>query len=225
MATAAGLYGRARDRVRRSTLLYGSLLVNTEILLLMGYTFATGRLPDRPLYYYPFVWINVGLWAVWRTEPRPADRRDRWLAGAVAGGYFLVLAVFGGLVGTAGLPAGVEPTGLRIVTLDLPPGYGPAVLYQGSVLRAAILPLKLVGYAALAYLVYATVLDATEAAAVGLLGLFACVSCTWPLFASVLTGVGGSTLAAAAVATNSYGVSTAVFVLTVGLLYWRPSLR
>jgi hypothetical protein len=215
----------ARNRVRRKTLLYGALLLNTELLILLGYALATGRVPDRPLYYYPFVWLNLGLWAMWRTDPRPASERDRWLAGAVAVGYFLVLAVVGGLVGTANLPVGVDPTGLRIVLLDLPPGYAPAVLYQGSNLRAALLPFKLVGYAALAYLVYATVLDATEAAAVGLLGLFACVSCTWPVFASVLTGVGGSTAAAAAVATNSYGVSTAVFAVTVGLLYWRPSLR
>ncbi len=224
MATAEGLVDRARDRVRPETLLYGALVLNTELLWLIAHAAVTGQIPDEPLYYYPFVWLNLGLWAVWRTTPRPASDRTRWLAGAVAGGYFLLLAVVGGLVGTAGLPTGVEPSGLRLVLTDLPPGYAPALLYQGELFRAAVLPFKLVGYAALAYLVYATVLDATEAAAVGLLGLFACVSCTWPVFASVLTGVGGAA-ASAAVATNSYGVSTAVFAVTVGLLYWRPSLR
>jgi len=199
--------------------------VNTELLWLLAYAGVTGRLPDEPLYYYPFVWLNLGLWALWRVDPRPAARRERLLAGAVAGGYFLLLAVVGGLVGAANVPPGLDPSGLRIAVWDLPPGYGPAVLYQGDLLRAALLPFKVVGYLALAYLVYVTVLDATEAAAVGLVGLFACVSCTWPVFASVFTGVAGGSATAAAVATNSYGVSTLVFVVTVALLVWRPSLR
>jgi len=224
VATADRLAARLRDTVRTDTVAYGALALNTELLWLLLYSTVTGRLPDEPLYYYPFVWLTVGLWAIWRTDPRAASRRDRWVAGSVAAAYFAVLAVVGGLVGTAGLPEGIAPSGLRIVVWDLPPGYAPALLYQGAAVRAAVLPFKLVGYAALAYLVYATVLDATEAAAVGLFGLLACVSCTWPLFASVLTGVGGATAAAAA-ATNSYGVSTVVFVVTIGLLYWRPSLR
>ena len=224
MATAARLLGRVR-RIDRQTLLLGTLVLNTELLWLLGYAAVTGRLPDRPFYYYPFVWLNLGLWALWRVEPPATGRRERLLGGAVAGGYFLLLAVFGGLVGAANVPAGLDPTGLRIAVWDLPPGYGPAVLYQGELLRAALLPFKIVGYLALAYLVYVTVLDATEAAAVGVMGLFACVSCTWPLFASVFTGVAGGSATAAIVATNSYGVSTAVFVVTVALLVWRPSLR
>ncbi len=224
MATADGLLARARERVHPRTVLYGALVLNTELLWLLGYTAVTGQFPYEPLYYYPFVWLNLGLWAVWRTRPPRSSSRNRWLAGGVAGAYFVVLAVVGGVVGTAGLPAGVEPSGLRLVLTDLPPGYAPAVLYQGELFRAALLPFKLVGYAALAYLVYVTVLDAAQAAAVGLLGLFACVSCTWPVLAAVLSGVGGAA-AGAAVATNSYGVSTVVFAITVGLLVWRPSLR
>jgi hypothetical protein len=224
VATAERLLGRARDLDRRTVML-GALALNTELLWLLAYVAVTGVVPDEALYYYPFVWLNLGLWAVWRIRPRPAERRDRLLAGAVAGGYFLLLAVVGGLVGAASVPAGLEPSGLRIAVWALPPGYGPALLYQGALLRAALLPFKLVGYLALAYLVYVTVLDATEAAAVGIVGLFACVSCTWPLFASVLTGVAGGSATAAVVATNSYGVSTLVFVVTVALLAWRPSLR
>jgi hypothetical protein len=224
VATAERLLGRAR-RVDERTVLVATLVLNTELLWLLGYAAVTGRFPDRPLYYYPFVWLNLGLWALWRVEPPATGRRERLLGGAVAGGYFLVLAVVGGLVGAANVPAGVDPTGLRVAVWDLPPGYGPALLYQGELLRAALLPFKVVGYLALAYLVYVTVLDATEAAAVGVMGLFACVSCTWPLFASVFTGIAGGSATAAVVATNSYGVSTAVFVLTVALLVWRPSVR
>jgi len=54
------------------------------------------------------------------------------------------------------------------------------------------------------------------------LGLLSCVSCTWPVLASLVGGVAGGTGLAAAVTTQSYGLSTVVFCVTVGLLYWRP---
>jgi hypothetical protein len=71
--------------------------------------------------------------------------------------------------------------------------------------------------------VYATVLDAAGSAVTGVLGLLSCVSCSWPVLTSIATGlVGGSSGVAAAVSNGSYGLSTLVFVVTVGLLYWRP---
>ena len=86
-----------------------------------------------------------------------------------------------------------------------------------------VVPARRVGDLALSCLVYATVIDAVGAAISGLLGLFACVSCTWPIVASVATGVVGGGSAAATVALGfSYDLSTAVFLATVGLLYWRP---
>ena len=70
---------------------------------------------------------------------------------------------------------------------------------------------------------YATVLDAARSAVTGVLGLLSCVSCSWPVLASLATGVaGGGSGLAAAVSTGSYGLSTVVFVATVALLYWRP---
>jgi hypothetical protein len=216
----------ARFQPDRRTLAYGALLVNTELLWLLAYAFGRGVVPNDLFYVYPFVWINVGLWALWKTTPAPASDRRRWLAGGLAGGYFLVLAYVGGTFGLTGPPAGVPATGFRVAVESLPPGFGPALLYQGESLRLALLPFKLVGYLALAYLVYATVLDAAESAAVGLLGLFSCVSCTWPVIATVVTGVAGSGSALATAALQqSYGASTVVFVVTVGLLYWRPTVR
>jgi hypothetical protein len=114
-------------------------------------------------------------------------------------------------------------TGARIAW-ELPPGWGPAVLYGGGLVRLALIPYKLAGYAALAYLVYATVLDTAGSAVSGVVGLFSCVSCTWPIVGTVVSGIFGGTSAIAAVATSeSYGLSTLVFVSAVGLLYYRPS--
>ena len=85
------------------------------------------------------------------------------------------------------------------------------------------MPARVVGYAALAYLVYATVIDASGAAVSGVVGLLSCVSCSWPILASLLSGVaGGGSVLVAATFDFSYDISTAVFLLTVALLYWRP---
>mgnify|MGYP000365615809 CR=1 FL=1 len=99
------------------------------------------------------------------------------------------------------------------------------MLYDGAVLRVVLEPYKEVGYLALAYLVYVTVLDAAGAAVSGMVGLFSCVSCTWPILGTVAAGLFGGTSALAAVALgHAYGLSTLVFLSSVGLLWWRPTL-
>lgn len=82
-------------------------------------------------------------------------------------------------------------------------------------------PYRVIGYAALAYLLYATVIDASKTAFTGALGVLACVGCAFPLLSAVAGGLLGSGAAAAAYAA-SMDVSTAVFVLAVVLLSWRP---
>jgi hypothetical protein len=209
----------ARVRPSRSTLLWGAVLVAAELLALLLYVAQPTVVPTAIRYYvYPFVWIDVGLWALVRTDPPAASRRRRSAAGAFAVGYFAVLAYAGGLVGPG---LGAMATGLRIA--PLPPGIGPALIYGGEALRLTLLPYKIVGYAALAVLVYATALDVAGSAIGGVLGLFSCVSCTWPVLASLVGGVaGGSSAAASAALSGSYGLSTVIFVVTVALLYWRP---
>jgi hypothetical protein len=214
----------ARFRPRRETVLWGALILNLELLLLASYAVLSDTRLVGPLavryWLFPLVWINVGLWAIVRTQPAPSAPRQRRIAGAIAVGYFGVLAYFGGVVGLASTP---EISTLRVVLLDLPPGWGPAVLYDGTLVGVTLMPYKLVGYVALAYLVYATVLDAAGSAIGGLLGLLSCVSCTWPVLATLVTGVVGSgTAIASAAYGQTYGLSTFVFVVTVGLLYWRP---
>ncbi len=212
----------ARLRPSREGLLAWAALLNAELLLVVLYLIWTGVTPTRPAYYvYPFVWINAGLWALWTVDRPTGTGRRRLLAGAIAAGYFLVLAYFGGLFAVG---VGGYESGLNVVLDSFPPGWSPAVLYGGSTLTLVFLPFKVFGYLTLAYLVYATVLDATGGAAAGVLGLFSCVSCTLPLIAGVLSGfVGGSAALVSAAYGQSYGLSTVVFVVTVVLLVWRPT--
>lgn len=204
------------------TLAWVALVCTTEFLLVAGYVVGLDvRVRDWTLFVVPFVWINVALWALVRTTPSPTSARNRRLALAVAGGYFLLLAYFGGLVA----PGHGQATTFSVELWDIPPGWSPAVLYNGSVLSLALLPYKVVGYLALAYLVYATAVDASNALVGGVVGLFSCVSCSFPIVAGIVTGIVGSGGAFAVMATESgYLLSTVVFVATVALLYWRPTL-
>ncbi|QSG05634.1 DUF7546 family protein [Halapricum desulfuricans] len=215
---------KTRFRPAPETARWAFLVVNAELLVLWLW-FVTAQptfdsLLGARYVLYPFVWINVGLWALWRTTPAPAPPRRQYLAGALAAGYFLLLAYVGGLFGTATHHV-VTPQ----VALGTPPGFSPALLYDGGTLKLIVIPYKLVGYLALAYLVYATVIDAAGSAIAGVLGLFSCISCTWPIIAALVTGtVGGGAAIASAVYAGGYDLSVAVFVVTVGLLYWRPTV-
>ncbi|RBI61142.1 hypothetical protein DMJ13_15570 [halophilic archaeon] len=215
----------ARFRPNGTSLAVGVAVLNAEFLLLALYLVASNHTGGEIRYLlYPFVWMNVAGYAVLKTKPVAETDRQRYLAAAVGVAYFLVVGYFGGLYGPdmdmAGMPAG----GASVAWL--PPGWGPALLYHGEWLRLSLLPFKVVGYLGLAYLVYATVLDAASSALSGVLGLFSCVSCAWPVVATLMTGVAGAGSGlAATVASGSYDISTAVFVVTVALLYWRPTVR
>jgi hypothetical protein len=116
-------------------------------------------------------------------------------------------------------------TGLTVQFTQLPPGSNPAFLYGGAVVQFAFVPFTTVGYAVLSYLVYATAIEAESAVAGGVLGLFSCVSCTLPVIASLLSGiVGGGAALAAAASAQTYALGTVVYVITVGLLVYRPGL-
>jgi hypothetical protein len=214
-----------RFRPDERTALAAFVVVNLELAILWTWLLTTAWQFDSLLglryVVYPLVWINVGLWALWRTVPAPTTTRRRALAGGLAVGYFLVLAYAGGLIGPA-----TQFPGELTLSFSPPPGFSPALLYDGSLLKLTIPPYKLVGYLALAYLVYATIIDAAGSAISGLLGLLSCVSCTWPIAATLLAGfLGSGTAVASAAFGYSYDISVVVFVLTIGLLYWRPTVR
>lgn len=220
-----------RFRPDRDAVLRAGLLVNSEILLTVSYLLlADVTVTEWRYLVYPFVWINVSVWALVRTTPVADSARARYVGGGLAVAYFLLLAYVGGMVSqgvglqAADGAAGGQPVpGWRLAWL--PPGWGPALLYSGPNVRLALMPYKVVGYATLAYLVYATVLDAAGSAVSGVLGLVSCVSCTWPVLASVAAAIaGGGTAVAAAASEWSYALGTGAFVLTVGLLRWRPTM-
>lgn len=226
-STLGARVGRvAPDRV---VVLWGALLVLVEFLAVLLYL---GFAPVEPrqlrTYVYPFVWINLGLWAVVATDPPPAPgARQRRLAAVAAGGYLLVLAYAGGLL-AAGHELVGGTAGVYVALETLPPGWGPLVVANTALVKLTVVPYKVVGYLALAYLVYVLALDAVGASSMfgGLLGLFSCVSCSWPVLATIATGVAGSGTALATAANQEvYGLSTLVYVVTVGLLVWRPTIR
>ncbi|WP_435179378.1 DUF7546 family protein [Halorussus sp. AFM4] len=208
-----------RLRPSRGALLWGGLLINTELILTFAYLLlADVTVTEWRYLVFPFVWLNVSAWALVRTDPDARSRRDRYVAAAIAVGYFALLTYVGGLISLGGHHA----LGWRVAWL--PPGWGPALLYTGSAVELSLMPYKLVGYLTLAYLVYDTVLETAGSAVSGLLGLVSCVSCTWPVVASLAAGLAGSGTAVAAAASEwSYTLGTAAFVLTVALLRWRPS--
>ena len=200
----------------------GAAILNLQLLVVLVYLAIVEPRVTRPLYYlYPFIWINVGGWAVWRTTVEHRSVRGRRIGLLVGVLYFLVLGYTGGLYGLGG----GQGQGLRVVLAALPPGWAPALIYGGDSIQLAILPFKLIGYLALAYLVYATVADAAAGLLGGILGLFSCVSCTLPVIAGVLSGfVGGGGALVTAAYGQSYPLSTLIFVVTVGLLVWRPTI-
>jgi hypothetical protein len=214
MATASA----SRFAPNRGALLYGAALLNGELALVLLYFAISSSVPTDPVFLaYPFVWINAALWGVSRVGLPDASRRQYALAATVGTAYFLLLGGVGGLYMFHGADLGA-----RIAWLS--PGWGPALLYSGSALTVSLLPFKVIGYAALAYLVAVTVLDAARTGLAGLLGVFSCVSCTWPVAATLFTGVFGGASAVTSVAQNEpYALSTVVFVSSVLLLAWRPA--
>jgi hypothetical protein len=226
-------------RPTRTDLLVAAVVLNAELLVVLVYLAVEPVVVESWRFIvYGFLWINAGLYAVAKTRPSPASTRTRRLALLVAGGYVLVLAVAGGIVG----PSHTSPIASLLTdghlhshgttaagTFDvrlLPPGWGPALVYQGSWVTAILMPYKVVGYLALAYLVYATVIDAAGTVVSGSLGLLSCVSCTWPVVGSLVTTLFGSGSAVVVAATTwPYDVSTAAFLATLALLTWRPLAR
>ncbi len=211
------------DRLRRLPIDRGTIgiwarVLTLEALILTAYFVLTDSTPAHEIRYlvYPFVWINVGVWAVVRTDPVPGNRPHRLLARTIAAGYLLaVLAVPGNL--GLGTPGG--SVDVRVVMHA--PGWGPLVAFASPWVRLFLVPFEVIGYASLAYLVYANLLVVTRGTLSGLLGLVTCVGCTVPVLVPLLGLLGGPATGLTTTAYAwSYDLGTLLFVLTVGLLYW-----
>jgi len=211
----------------RQDLLYGALLVNTELLLvamhaLFGGTNATSW-QGIFQYIYPLVWINAGLLVIVKTTPPPVPTKARRKAIAVGAVYFLILAAIGGIIrpGSPGIESYVQ-----FNLLYLPPGWNPMLAYFSPLVSVTLIPYKLVGYWALAYLVYVMVLDTAGLSWGTLTGLFSCVSCVMGILVPTLSSVlGGTGAVVGQLVPESYGASTVVYLVSLALLYWRPVTR
>lgn len=192
---------------------WASLLIVEGLLLALYFVVEPAEIREPRYLVYPFVWINAGLWAVIRTSTRPASPRHRLLGVAAGVGYFLSVMAVPGNVGLGTLGTGF---GIRVGWHA--PGWGPLLAVSGPV-RLYLVPFEAAGYAALAYLVYAAILDLGRTALPGALGLVTCVGCTVPVIAPVIGLLGGpaSGLFTTAYA-YSYDIGTAVFLLTVVLM-------
>ncbi|WP_049981244.1 DUF7546 family protein [Halolamina rubra] len=209
----------------RTVLLWTAVLY-VEVMALTGYWLFgdTASVSSPRFALYGLLWINVALWVFVRADVPDVGPSAVRRGAVVALGYLAVLAYTGGVV-APGIPTTFDYTA-GFSVLWLPPGWGPAITFKSQYLRLILMPAKVIGYLALTYLVFVTVLDVSRSAVSGLLGLLSCVSCSWPILASVGTAaLGGGSFVAVATTTYAYDVSTAVFLLTVALLSWRPSFR
>jgi len=224
---ASSLFARLEGaEISRTALLWAMLVLYVEVALVVLYVLTAPAIITNPLILvYPFVWINLSILAVVYVDRPSATRRRLLVTGVLAAVYFGVLTVVGGLVGLGHAFHGHShgAGAIRIAVASIPPGWSPALLYGGDLLRVSVFPYKLVGYAALSYLVFVTLLDVDASILSGALGFVSCVSCTWPILGTVLTALFGGGSVVTSVATNQpYGLSTLVFTTAVGLLVWRP---
>lgn len=178
--------------------------------LVIAHVAVTGTPIDPSRAMVPLVWIPVAVWFVLYLRRRGLSTTRSWVPASAGVVYFLVLAGLGGLVSF-----GSESAALAIEAA--PPGWGPVVLASVPPVQVALIPFEAVGYVALAYGVYGSVAAASKGAVAGLVGLFACVSCTLPLVGAAVGAVTGAGLAYHP-GSLSYDLSTIVFVLTIVLL-------
>lgn len=214
-------------RPRPETVRWGLLAVNVQALFLVAHAAVLDRSLLTPFPWYPVVWITVGLWALVRVDPPAASRRARAVAGAAAAAYVLLLALTSNTVWLGGAFTGTPATGLEVRAFVPPPGWAPTVLYNGELLHLSLKPPFAVGFLALGYLLYATVLEARAVASLGLLAVFSCLSCTLPVVlaaVAVVTGASAGPLLAGSSSLLLPG-GTLLYVVSVALLYWRPGVE
>ncbi len=196
---------------------WAALVVTAEAVAVGTYLIvAESQIRNVRYLVYPFIWINVGLAATAQMQVAAASRRARLVAAGLGAAYFLALALLSGLVGVELGHAHSHVAGLQ-VTLAAP-GWGPRVAYAGSLFTLNFVPYRVIGYLSLAYLVYATAINAGRQALSGLVGAASCVGCSLPLVESFAVGVAGWTGVLTAAEPYSVDLSTLGFVVAVGLL-------
>lgn len=204
-----------RSTLDTSTVWLWTALLALELTVVVAYFALSPATVDRVRYVvYPFVWIDAGLWAVWHTRPAVSSRRHRLVGLVVATGYFLLVMSVAGKVGL-----GVPGTQFDLRVAWYVPGWGPLVALDTAWIRLYLVPFEVIGYAALAYVVYANVLSVARGTLSGVLGLATCVGCTVPVLAPLVGLLGGPATGLTTTAYRfSYDLGTVVFLVTLWFL-------
>lgn len=110
------------------------------------------------------------------------------------------------------------------MTWGRPLGWSPVLLYTGDLITVTIIPYQAVGLVALSYLVYDVLLDLSQSAVGGIVGIAACPACVGPLFAPLLAGGIGGSSTMTLLGVYGYEIATILFVMAVRILYHRKRL-
>lgn len=217
--SAAPALARLPGPVRTAVLALGA-----QAGLALVYVIATGAgVASLPTTVVALAWITAGVVAVVHVDPPAVSGGPRLAAAAVGVAYGVGLAWVAGLVS----PGTGAATGASVALL--PPWWGPVLRYDG-LLALSLFPYRVVGYAALGYLVYAGTASAlaSRRALVGSLAapvaVLSCVGCAAPLLAALgVVGGAGSGAALAGGALPALGprvhlLGTAAYLVAVGLL-------
>ena len=196
----------------RKSVPVGPIAAAVGVGLTLGYAAAVDPIVRSPAQVaYPLVWV-LASGAALKRYVGPALASASLPALAVGSGYALALQYTAGLLGPASAPSSTS------VHLALP-GWGPALVHTGPLVSVRLIPFLTIGYLTLGALAAVAVDRTWSASGPGLVGLFACVSCTAPLIAAVAGSLGAGTVATT-VSHAQYPLATAAFLLSVGGFAW-----
>lgn len=193
-------------------------IIFIEVFIVWTYFLLSSSEPTSIRYLtYPFIWMNTSIWVVYNTEHISSENNYiTLLVLAISIIYFLVLLYIPGLIG---LSTNTPATGLYFSMVS--PGWGPIISYTGNLIQFTIIPFQVIGYLSITYLIYISLLNTAKSSIVGgMLGIFTCVGCITPIFASLLGFLGGGLTSLTTSAYSfSYDIGTIIFLITIGLLY------
>jgi len=216
--------------LKRDLLLLSFLILTTEFCLTIVYLLYSGvTLTDPLILLYPFLWINSSIFVLLLILPTSMPFLRRLPALFLGILYFIVLAYLSSILDLGHIFHGHSlfdhDFGLRVAFAPLPPGWAPSIFYSGNIVSIYALFFELIGYLSLSYLFYRSVLSFDRFALSGVIGVFSCVSCTWPLIGAYLSSISGSSLPLFLSTHQSYGLSTLIFITALSLLFWNLPKR
>lgn len=218
MSLATTRLNRLRpDNIPWRRLRVWAAVVLLEVYAVLAYFLLTDATPTGELRYlaYPIVWMTIGMWVLVDVEPEVGSWAHALAAGAVA---TLYLGILLWIPGNIGLSPADSTLSWRVEMYA--PGWGPLFAATTPWIRVFLVPFEVIGYLGLAYLVYANVLTLARGALSSVLGLVTCVGCTVPVIVPLLGVLGGPATSLTTTAYAwSYDIGTAIFLVTVALLF------